>query len=350
MRSAGRILKLALIGAGALIGLAALAAAFLLFTTPGAKLVLSVANGRDLPVRAKTIDGALARRFVLRDVEVSVGPLHASLDTLIVAWRPMALRHHRVDVEAATIAGARVRVTPVAADTTTRAARKPSAGKRWVVTADRVRVRNASVDAPGDVHLRRVDIAGSGGPDGYRAEVQASGSVWRLAEVEGFVRASGNARATAVDSLDLRALGGVVRGDAFVRWEPGVSWRGRLDGDSLRVGELAGTPEDWLSAVSFRATGTGQLGEDSTRAAIDWKGRCAAGRCPRAGVSTSTVVASRPPTRGCAGGAPTRRCRAAWEKSPTFVSTPPSPRSGRYCRARAGRSRCAGRSRALRRA
>jgi translocation and assembly module TamB len=137
------------------------------------------------------------------------------------------------------------------------------------VTADRVRVRDASVDAPGDVHLHRVDIAASGGPGGYRAEVRASGSVWRLAEARAFVRASGDTRAAAADSLEVRALGGVVRGDAFVRWTPGLSWRGRLHGDSLRVGALAGKPEDWLGAVSFRAAGTGVLHGDSTRIAAD---------------------------------------------------------------------------------
>jgi len=267
MRRARRIVGSVLIGAGALVGLAVVAAAFLLFTTPGAKLALSVANGRHLPVRAKTIEGTLAHRFVLRDVELNIGPARASLDTVIVAWRPMALRDRRVHLEEATIAGARVLVTPAAADTTARAA--SPAGKRWVVIADRVRVRNASIDAPGDVRLRNVDIAASGGPDGYRADVHTSGSVWRLAEVKGFVRVSGNAHATVADSLDVRALGGVVRGDAFVRWEPGLSWRGRLHGDSLRVGELAGQPEDWLGAVSFRATGTGRLHEDSTRVDID---------------------------------------------------------------------------------
>lgn len=267
MKRVRRIVGLVLVGAGALIGLVLALAAFLLFTTPGARLALSVANGRHLPVRAATIEGTLARRFVLHDVELNVGPMKAALDTVIVAWRPMALRHHRVDIEEATIAGARVLVTATA-DTTTRAARGVSNEKRWVVTADRVRVRNATIDAP-DVHLRKVDIAGSGGPNGYRAEVHASGSVWRLADVDAFVRASGDTSAVAVDSLDVRTLGGVVRGDAFVRWEPGLSWRGRLHGDSLRVGELAGQPEDWLGAVSFRAAGTGRLHEDSTRVGID---------------------------------------------------------------------------------
>ncbi len=259
------------ISAGALFVLAVLFAAFVVFTTPGANLALRVANGRDLPVRAGSIEGALARRFVLRDVALRIGTVQASIDTVMVTWHPLALRDRRVDVEELTVAGMRMLISTDSSDASSapEVSRETSTENRWVVTAESVRVRRGSVDAPSNVHVDDVDITASGGPDGYRADVRASGSVWRFAEVRAFVRASGNTDAATVDSLDVRTLGGSIYGDAFVRWNPGLSWRGRVYGDSLRVGGLAGRPEDWLGAVSFRVQGTGSLREDSTRVGID---------------------------------------------------------------------------------
>lgn len=268
-----RIIAGVVIGAAALVVL--LLAAFVVFTTPGAKLALAVANQRDLPVRALSIDGTLARRFALYGVEVRIGPLEASIDTVVVGWRPLALlaqRPRRLHITELTLAHARVLVKPDSARVDDNDARAPSredSTKRWIVEADRVRVRNASVEAPGGVRMHGVDVAASGGPDGFRADVRASGSAWRFTNASAFIRASGNTNALTADSLDVRALGGVVRGDGFVRWDPALSWRGRLHGDSLRVGELADSPEDWLGAVSFRARGTGSVHEDSLRIGID---------------------------------------------------------------------------------
>ncbi|HXV14773.1 MAG TPA: translocation/assembly module TamB domain-containing protein [Candidatus Krumholzibacteria bacterium] len=270
MTRARRITGIAAIGAGALVVLVVLFAAFIVFTTPGAKLALSVANGRELPVRAVSIDGTLARRFTLYGLEVRTGSVTASIDTVVMAWRPLALRHRRLDLEDVTIAGAGVAIT-LEPDDSARAVPAPrdTATAPWAVHADRVRVRRASVDAPGDVHLREVEVTASGGPDGYQADVRVSGSAWRFAEARAFVRASGNSTAATVDSLEARVLGGVVRGHAFVRWDPALSWRARLAGDSLQVGELADVPEDWMGAVSFRARGTGSHGADSLRVGLD---------------------------------------------------------------------------------
>jgi len=280
VKRARRIFRWVLFGAVGLAALAALFAAFVLFTTPGAKLALSLANGRDLPVRAQSVEGALGRRFVLYGVELVLGPVQATLDTVIVAWRPLALRDHRVQIIETTIAGGRIVITPGESEAPDSAGTAGTVAApvtppdrteeaRWIMMADRLRVRNVSVDAPGNVHLRQVDIAASGGPDAYRAEVRASGSVWRLTEMNAFVRVSGDTRAAAADSLEVRTFDGVVRGNAFMRWDPALSWRSRVHGDSLRAGELAGRPKDFLGAVSFRVASTGRVNEDSTRIGID---------------------------------------------------------------------------------
>lgn len=277
MTRALRIVRRVLVGVGILLALAILLASFAIFTTPGAKFVLALANRSDLPVHARTIEGSLARRFELHGVDVRAGAIEASFDTVAVEWRPMALRDRRVELVDATVAGARVVIRPQVPDSAgieTGVARKSLREKKrresgaapqgaWTVLADRLRVRNASVDAPG-VHLRDINIVASGGTDAYHAEVAAAGSVWRVDEVRAFARVSGNAAAVTADSLDVRLLGGTVRGDAFVRWEPHLSWRGHFDGDSLRVGELAGAPGDWLGAIAFRAHVDGSLREDST--------------------------------------------------------------------------------------
>jgi len=269
---ARRTIGIVLLGAGAVLVLVLLAAAFVLFTTPGAQLALAVANGRDLPVRARSIQGSLAGRFEIHGVEVRTGTMEASADTVVVAWHPLALRVHRVDVTDVTVAGVRVLIRPPAPDSVRvkeMREKRETRGAGWKITALHLRVRAGSLDAPGDVHLREVSAAASGGPDGYRGEVRATGSAWRIDDARLFVRGSGDMRAFTADSLDVRALDGVVKGDAFVRWAPGLSWRARLEGDSLRAGMLAAKPEEWPGTVSFHARGTGLVSADTTRVGID---------------------------------------------------------------------------------
>jgi translocation and assembly module TamB len=267
---ARRIVRGVLIGTGALAALAVVLAAFVLFTTPGATLVVSIANRRDLPVRVQSIEGALARRVVLRGVELKFGPVQASLDTVIVAWHPLELRHDRLHVGDVTVAGARVVVAPGPASKPDTLQPSATVNKtRWSLVADHVRVRNASVEAPGNVRLHGIDIAAGGSPEDYHATVRASGSAWRLTGFAAYVRASGNVRAAMVDSLDVRALGGALQGNGYAGWKDGFSWRARVHGDSLRVGELASAAGDWLGAISFRTSSTGRIHDDSTRVAVD---------------------------------------------------------------------------------
>jgi translocation and assembly module TamB len=277
VKRASRIVRRVLLGVGALLVLIALFAAFVVFTPPGAKLALWVAKQRDLPVSVESIGGTLAGRLVLRNVSFAIGPAHAVVDTLIVDWSPAALRQRRVQINEAIVAGGRVRIEPEA-DDTTRVADTTDAGvradsdstARWTFHAERLRVRGVSVDSPDhDVHLRDVDVRGSGGPDGYRAEVRASGSVPRFNDVSAFVDASGDMRAATMDTFHVRALGGRVNGNGFLRWKPSLSWRGRVSGDSLSVTELLPSMKDAPGPASLRASSTGLIGGDSMRVHID---------------------------------------------------------------------------------
>ena len=271
MRRTRRILAIALASAGALVVLGAGLIAFVLFTTPGGRLALRVANGRELPIRAQFFDGSLASRFLLRGVELRIGPVEAEIDTVTIAWRPQSLRGRRFDLSGVDIAGARIVVhegeeDSLAAPATARA---DTAAGRWGIAIESLRVRRATVTAPGDVQLDSVDVTASGAPDGYRADVVARGRAWRIADARVFARVSGNTEGATIDSLVLRALGGGVYGGGFVRWTPGLAWNARLAGDTLRIGEVAPAPEDWLGAISFRASSTGVVRDDSTRIDVD---------------------------------------------------------------------------------
>src|SRR5262249_32269495 len=148
------------------------------------------------------------------------------------------------------VAGAHIAITPSGKPDTTRARPAPEKKvRRWTMNADHIRVRRAQLDAPGNVHLRDVDLTASGRPDAYRAIVNASGSAWRFDRMRAFVRASGSSRAATADSLEVDVLDGVVHGSAFVRWSPGISWRAHLGGDGLHVGEMAKTPAEWLGEL-----------------------------------------------------------------------------------------------------
>ncbi|HET6348344.1 MAG TPA: hypothetical protein VFH88_04595, partial [Candidatus Krumholzibacteria bacterium] len=109
-----RILAVVLAVVGGVLALALAVVAFVLFTAPGARVALHVANERHLPAHAQSISGTLAHRFTLVGVEAQFGSVDASADTLAVTWRPVALRGHRLEVASVMVAGAKVRVTPAA--------------------------------------------------------------------------------------------------------------------------------------------------------------------------------------------------------------------------------------------
>ena len=261
-----RILKWTGIAALALVVIAVAAIAVLLFTTPGARWVLGIANQRDLPLSARAIEGALARRFMLLDAELEIGQVHATVDTIVVAWRPLALRKRLIAADEVAVIGARVRIG--AGDTTavqTPAEKSGEQAQQWAMDASRVRVRRSSVEISPEVRFDDVDVVASGGWNSYRAEVRANATLPRLGLVRSLVRVNGDTRAATADSLDAQLLGGVVHGDAFARWEDGVSWHARLHGDSIHPGRLTDTPNDFLGSVSFRASTSGVLHGDTTR-------------------------------------------------------------------------------------
>ncbi|HEX5131504.1 MAG TPA: translocation/assembly module TamB domain-containing protein [Candidatus Krumholzibacteria bacterium] len=278
MTRARRIPAVLFAGTGGLLLLALLLVCGVLFTAPGGRFVVRVLNGRDLPVRVGAFDGSLAGRFQLYGVEFRAGPIDAVLDTVRVAWRPWSIRNHHLEFNDVVVSGARM-VVHESSDSTTRTApgaarahpdsARVASGTPWKFSAERLRVRNATVDGPANVHLHAVDITASGGPDSYQAVVTAAGSAWRFEEMSTFVRVAGNSRAAMADSLVLHALGGTTTGDAYVRWSPGIAWRARLAGDSLHVGAFASKPNDWLGAVAFRLRSTGLVHDDSLRVGVD---------------------------------------------------------------------------------
>ena len=269
MRRAGRIIGIVFALAGGLLALGLALAAFMLFTEPGARLALHFANGRNLPAHARSIHGTLARRVVLLGVELEAGPVKATADTVIVAWRPRSLRARRIDVTDVQVAGGHVSIAPTGAKPDTTRANTSDNGKAWIFNAGNIRVRSTTLEAPGNIHLHDIDLVASGSPEGYRAVARFSGSAWRFANMQAFVRAAGDTHAASADSLEVHTLDGVVHGNAFVRWSPGLSWRARLNGSGIHVGGLANVPEDFSGAIQFRAASTGVVHDDTTRVGIN---------------------------------------------------------------------------------
>jgi translocation and assembly module TamB len=265
-----RILSIVLAVGGGALALALAAAVFVLFTEAGSRLALSIANKRSLPIKARAIHGTLAHRVVILGAEVHIGPVNATADTVVVSWRPLELRSRHIAVTDVEVAGAHIMVVPAATPGATPA--KPNnekTRKPWIFDAEHVRVRNTKLDAPGNVHLRDVNITASGRHDGYRAVAQFTGSVWRFDTVRAFMRAEGNTKAATADSLEVDVLGGVVHGNAFVRWSPGLSWRARIAGDSVHIGEMMSKPEEWPGTLTFRVRGTGIVHDDTLRVGAD---------------------------------------------------------------------------------
>ncbi len=278
MRRASRILRAVALGLAAVAAAGIALALFAVLTPPGGHLVVSIVNSRDLPVRIGSFDGVLARAFTLRGVEVHTGGVTATADSVGVSWRPGSLWKHHLDVMQIDIAGAHITIVsspPDSTTTTTDSTSRPQASgeapaaRPWMISAAHVHARRVDVDAPDSIRVRNATVDGAGGPDGYRATVTAFASAWRIADARVFAVASGNTEAVTLDSLAVDALHGTLHGAGFVRWTPALSWRARIAADTLRVGDVAQTPDDWLGAVSFGARGTGTHANDSTRVAVN---------------------------------------------------------------------------------
>jgi translocation and assembly module TamB len=265
-----RILRIGLTLAGGVVALALALAVFVLFTEPGARVVLHIANGRTLPFKARAIHGTLARRVVILGASVKIGPVDATVDTVTVAWRPLELRSRHIDVTDVMIAGATIKITPSGAPGTTKAnEKKATPGKPWIFDADHVRVRRTSLDAPGNVRLHDIDVTATGSHEGYRAVARCSGSAWRFDNMRAYLRADGNTNAATADSLAIDVLGGAVHGNAFVRWSPGISWRAHIGGDDIHFGAMLPKPEEWPGTLAFRVRSTGLVNGDTLRIGAD---------------------------------------------------------------------------------
>jgi translocation and assembly module TamB len=271
MRRVPRILRAIALGLAAIAAAGVALALFAIATPSGGHLVVSIVNSRDVPVRIGSFNGVLARTFTLYGVDVRTGVLTATADTVRVSWRPASLWRHHLELTRIDIAGAHVTIASSLPDSTAASQARAEApeSQRWTITATHVAARRVDVEAPDSIRVRDAVVDGTGGPDGYRATVTALLSAWRISDARVFAAVSGNTAAATLDSLAVDALHGTLHGGGFVRWAPAFSWRARVAGDTLRVGDVAPTPDDWLGAVSFRARGTGTHAADSTRVAVN---------------------------------------------------------------------------------
>jgi len=271
MHSLLRIVRWVAVAAALVCAVCAALVCAVLFTTPGARVAVAIVNARDLPVRIGEFDGRLAHTFRLRAVEFRTESADVHADTVDVTWSPLSLRHRHVAVDRVEVRGVRLQVGvgSAAPDTSVVSTAGPArTAKAWKIDVARFEVRDGAVDAPGDVRVRGISVTGSGGPDGYRADVSASGGAWRVREAVLRAHVSGNRGAATLDTLTVEAIDGVVRGSGFLRWDPALAWRASVAADSLRPAMVTDAPDDWVGEVSLRANATGSQGGDSTRVAV----------------------------------------------------------------------------------
>jgi len=281
------------IGLLALLLLLAGVAAFLVGTTAGGRLVLSVAESflpDDVRVEFETFEGRLIDGFEFRGVSLRVPTLEATADRVTVAWLGRGLLRRRVHVRTLVAEGLDVRlIEPDSARASSDASRigpdaaaagAPLADLPVEVSFDSIVIREAGVTAGEAVRITTAQATVTGAEarvpgrlDAFQLVAAAHVELQDLASADAVVHGIGSTTGLAIDSVRVETLNGQATAAGTLTWWPEVTWDVDLAAEALEPAELAfiPDPEEWPGELSLRGASTGTIHESDVRldAAID---------------------------------------------------------------------------------
>ncbi len=275
LRRAGRI---GIVLLAALLALGG-TAAFLVGTTAGGRIALSIADGflpDDVVVEYDTFDGRLINRFELRGVILRIPTLEAEADRVAVDWIGRGILNRRVHVRTLVADGLELRSTePDSARAALDSARArsdsipgsdsgsgpPLADLPVELSFDSVIVHDASFTAGETVRVTGVQATATGRLDAFQLSATAHVELPDLASANAVVHGTGSTTGLALDSASVDLLNGHATATGDVTWWPEVSWDVRLEADALQPAEFAllPDPEEWPGELSLRGSSTGMI-------------------------------------------------------------------------------------------
>jgi len=279
------------VAAGLLVLLLALAgiAAFLVGTTAGGRIALSVAEGflpDDMMADYQRFDGRLIDRFELQGVTFRIPTIEAEVDRITVHWRGSGILQKRVRVRSLVAEGLDLRVVDPEPDSLPGEAEPEPAGEPKPplsdlpveLSFDSISVLGGSFEAPDAVQVTGVQasVSGSGASvpgrlDDYRISASAHVDLPDFTSAEARLYGAGSMTGVQFDSVFLELLDGHAVAEGSVTWWPDVTWDVLIEADELELASLLPDPEEWPGQLSVRGSATGGIedGEIELQAAID---------------------------------------------------------------------------------
>jgi autotransporter translocation and assembly factor TamB len=248
-------------------------AAFLVGTTPGGRMALSLAQGflpDDLSVEVAGFDGRLIDRFDLLGVEMRLPAVEIAADRVVVDWRPRGLLRKQVLVNAALVDGVDVRIVEAPTDSTRGESEAPadSLGGPPVpelpvhIRVDSVGVTGAALWIGDSAWFSDGRIVLAGELEDYRLTFSGRVDIPDLPATTARVSGTGSSTEFKVDSVVADALGGRIAGSGEVAWWPAVGWTLEVEGEQLEPSDLLPYPDEWPGRLSFAAASTGRITDE----------------------------------------------------------------------------------------
>lgn len=207
------------------------------------------------------VSGRLRGPLLLRRISVHTEAFRATIDSVRLEWSLSPLLRRRVRIDRLHVDGIHA-VLPDSAPTKrdTVPPKRPSLPLD-VVFGD-VAASDISVDAPGDVKLRKGAIQLAGRAADYRVEARADASTPAVKSVHLEAEARGNLERFTSLLANADLLDGRLRIAGPVGWWPKIGWDLSLAADRIRPGAALARPEGLPGTLMVRVTTAGSL--DST--------------------------------------------------------------------------------------
>jgi len=257
-------------------------AAFLVGTTSGGRVALSLAGGvlsDGLEVGFGGFSGRLIDRFELRGVSLRLPAIEIAADRVVVEWRAAGLLRKQVHVNAATVEGVDVRLLdappePAAAsDTDMDSLRGPPLAELPVhISFDSVGVTGITFRMKDSVWVSGARAVVAGELDDYRLSFSGHVDVPDLVSAEATLSGTGSMVDFQLESLVAETLGGRVSASGALAWWPEVTWDVNLEAQGLEPSLVLPEPDEWPGWISLVGSSTGRVsdaGQVEVQAVVD---------------------------------------------------------------------------------
>lgn len=238
--------------------------AFLLFTTPGARLAFDQARKLGLPASVREVGGSLRGPLVLNGLRIETGSLRMEADSLLLDVR---LRDLIVDgrLTVRRLLGEGVALT-VAADDASGGDADPDdqAGLDIPVelTVDTARLEEVTLSLPNDIRVEKGELGLSGTPEEYSLSATGRLRVSEGHEAAFEIAANGSLERLRIQNARARLDGSTLSLAGELGWRPTVSWdlRARAAGvdPSVLLNSL-GSADEWAGELTLDTHVVGHL-------------------------------------------------------------------------------------------